>query len=278
MEKINNPRQRGRLSKFLTLILRHKPELIDNMELDSEGWANIDVNELAQKLSEKDGFDWVTQESIKEIVDTDPKRRYQIENSNIRATYGHSVKIEPFEFSDDIDQLPEFLFYGTDQKELKSLLQLGLVPGNRDRHFLHLSVKKNDALAVARHHSDFPRILKINVPLALATGVRFKQVSPFIVITDEVPPQFIESIPLPPHLQYRTDSKRPYRRDYRERRKFQRPHKKAETIHDVKPEKKPEIKPEKKPVKKLEKKPVKKPEKKSSSKSTIYFETDDDFD
>ena len=40
-------KERDKLSKLLSLILRHKPEEI-GVKLDFEGWANID--EIIQKL------------------------------------------------------------------------------------------------------------------------------------------------------------------------------------------------------------------------------------
>lgn len=249
MEKaIPDSRHRSRLSKFLTLILRHKPNIV-NMEIDSEGWTNIPISIIAKTISQSRGFEWVTNESIKEIVDTDIKGRYQI-NSNgyIRATYGHSIKIEPLESPDQIEDLPKILFYATDDNELNELLRLGIIPGMRDRIFLHLSIRKNDALQVARHYSRVPRIVKINVALAHAAGVRFKQVSPLIVLTDEIPPKFIEGIPLPPHLhqrQYQNQNKEP--RTYG---KFNNgKHLKSE-LFDLKSNKK--------------------------SKSTVYFEIDDE--
>lgn len=253
---IPDSRHRSRLSRYLTLILRHKPNLV-NMKIDEDGWSNISITEIAENiLSSSNGFDWLTAESIKEIVDTDIKGRYQI-NSNgyIRATYGHSIKIEPLESPDQIEDLPKILFYATDDNELNELLRLGIIPGMRDRIFLHLSIRKNDALQVARHHSRFPRIVKINVTLAHATGVRFKKVSPLIVLTDEIPPQFIEGIPLPPYLhqrqsQFQNKEPRSYPPDYSKTRKLNEDkHSKSENI-DLKSNK--------------------------NLKSTVYFETDDE--
>jgi putative RNA 2'-phosphotransferase len=40
-----------RISKFLSMILRHKPEII-GIALDPSGWA--DVQELLQKLNKRD--------------------------------------------------------------------------------------------------------------------------------------------------------------------------------------------------------------------------------
>lgn len=194
-------RKRSRLSKFLTLILRHKPELLD-LSLDNDGWLPVGLEELAARIADAaDGLDWVQASDIEQVVESDPKGRYEIRDDRIRATYGHSVRLNQLASPDHADDLPAILYYGGSQDELQSILRLGLVPRReRDRQYLHLSVNKNDALAVARHHHRQPRLVKVFVHLAATGGVRFRQVSPLIVITDEVPPQFLEEIPLPPHL------------------------------------------------------------------------------
>ena len=102
-EKTINPRLRSRLSKFLTLVLRHKPELI-GIKLDSSsGWTDINIDEIAQRIAEKEGYSWVTSENIHELVDLDAKGRYQIQNNFIRATYGHSVDINLLDEPDELE-------------------------------------------------------------------------------------------------------------------------------------------------------------------------------
>ncbi len=200
MDDIKDFRNINRLSRFLTLILRHNPDLLQ-LNIDSEGWTSTTIESIADVISKKEGLNWVTTASIEKIVETDEKGRYQMKNSHIRATYGHSIKVNPLESPDSVENLPDTLFYGANDYELNDLLKLGIIPGNQDRgNFLHLSIRKNDALNVARYHYSQPRIIKIAVRLAHASGVRFKKVSPFIVLTDEVPSQFLESIPLPQYL------------------------------------------------------------------------------
>ena len=59
-------------SKFISLILRHKPETI-GITLDEHGWANVD--ELIEGISCTQPFD---REMLEEIVATDEKGRYTI--------------------------------------------------------------------------------------------------------------------------------------------------------------------------------------------------------
>ncbi len=75
------------LNKFLSLLLRHKPETI-GITLDTEGWTDIDV--LLQKAAETNNqFD---KEQLLLVVENNDKKRFEISNDGkkIRAVQGHS--------------------------------------------------------------------------------------------------------------------------------------------------------------------------------------------
>ncbi len=74
-------------SKYLSLILRHKPETI-GIELDEYGWA--DVEELIRGISRTHEFNM---DILEEIVRTDNKQRYSFNEDKtlIRANQGHSI-------------------------------------------------------------------------------------------------------------------------------------------------------------------------------------------
>ena len=85
-------------SKFLSLVLRHKPETI-GIELDENGWTNVD--ELIIKLNaanQKNRF-WYTvvvRLDLDHIVKTNDKNRfaYNYDRTQIRASQGHSVDVD----------------------------------------------------------------------------------------------------------------------------------------------------------------------------------------
>lgn len=197
-------RKRSSLSKFLSLLLRHNPGLLD-LQLDNEGWLSCKVDDLAEKIKHsKDRLEWVTVDEIRNVVDTDPKGRYEINDQGmIRATYGHSIRLHPLDFPDDADSLPEFVYYAGSNFELDTMFRLGLIPRERrDRQYLHLSVEMKDAYSVAKNYTRYPRLIRIKTHDACESGIKFKQVSKFIVISEEVPPEFLEEIELPEELQY----------------------------------------------------------------------------
>lgn len=119
------------ISKYMSLILRHKPDVI-GIELDEHGWAN--VNDLISGI-EKDnhGFNF---ELLEEIVRSDSKQRYSFndDKSLIRANQGHSVNVD-VELKEK--EPPEYLYHGTGEKYVKFINQDGLIP--KSRLYVHLS-------------------------------------------------------------------------------------------------------------------------------------------
>ena len=78
------------ISKYIALILRHKPEAID-ISLDEHGWANVD--ELIAGIAKDHAFDMAM---LEEIVATDNKQRYSFNDDKtlIRANQGHSIPVD----------------------------------------------------------------------------------------------------------------------------------------------------------------------------------------
>jgi putative RNA 2'-phosphotransferase len=92
-----NPRRRmanEHLSKFLTLVLRHKPQAA-SINLDEYGWA--DVNELISGLTAA-GYN-VGRAQLQEVVEssygthTHPRFRFSLDGTHIRANWGHSFPV-----------------------------------------------------------------------------------------------------------------------------------------------------------------------------------------
>lgn len=78
------------LSKYMSLILRHKPEVI-GISLDEHGWAEVD--ELIAGIAETREFN---RDILEEIVRTDEKQRYSFDETGelIRANQGHSILVD----------------------------------------------------------------------------------------------------------------------------------------------------------------------------------------
>ena len=80
-----------KLSVFISLILRHKPETI-GITLDENGWA--DVGELIKGINASGRR--IDMSLLEEIVRTDNKQRYSFNEDRtlIRANQGHSINVD----------------------------------------------------------------------------------------------------------------------------------------------------------------------------------------
>ena len=129
-----------RTSKFLSLVLRHRPEVI-GLELDAAGWA--EVPELI-RLAREHGRE-LSEALIREVVETIDKRRFSLsdDGSRIRARQGHSLTVD---LGLEPVTPPEMLYHGTAKRFLDSIRRQGLRKGKR--HHVHLSVDEATAYKV----------------------------------------------------------------------------------------------------------------------------------
>ena len=130
-------------SKFISLILRHKPEAI-GISLDEHGWA--DVDELIAGISRTHELN---KDILEEIVRTDDKQRYSFNEDKtlIRANQGHSIPVDV-----ELDEVkpPEELWHGTGEKYVLSIDRQGLLP--KSRLYVHLSKDEETAVKVGKRH------------------------------------------------------------------------------------------------------------------------------
>ena len=73
-----------KLSKFVSLVLRHQPEVI-GLKLDENGWADVD---RFIELAKKNGTD-ISKSVLEEIVETNNKKRFSF---NAEKSKGNQKK------------------------------------------------------------------------------------------------------------------------------------------------------------------------------------------
>lgn len=177
-----NEQHKKKTSKFLSYVLRHHPELI-NLNLDENGWANVD--ELITKSNnDSQGF---TFEELDEIVETNDKKRFVFneDKTRIRANQGHSIDINLALIS---QQPPEFLYHGTAQSNIESILEKGIE--KRSRQHVHLSQDKETATKVGMRHGK-PIILTVNTEKMFNEGIEFYLSENKVWLTDFVAAKYI---------------------------------------------------------------------------------------
>lgn len=171
-------------SKFISLILRHRPEAI-GIALDEHGWA--DVNELINGISRSRPF---TMKGLERIVAQDPKQRYSFnqDKSKIRANQGHSINVDV-----ELKELtpPDILYHGTGMKNVDSIDKEGLKPMNR--LYVHLSKDIETATKVGSRHGK-PFIYLIDCKSMVNDGYRFYLSENGIWLTKEVPLRYLHRI------------------------------------------------------------------------------------
>ena len=181
-------RQRTQLSKFMSLMLRHRPEKF-GVTLDRHGATPVD--ELTQAIAGQSGWKWITQDHIRHIVETDSKGRFEIlpgEPDRIRATYGHSVSIEP-DYPET--EPPATLYHGTPQRAVRSIMAEGLK--SMGRQYVHLSATVEEARKVGQRRDPEPAILVIHAHDAWGAGLTFYQATDQLYLADAIRPEFIET-------------------------------------------------------------------------------------
>lgn len=171
-----------KISKSLSYWLRHHPEDI-GLSITSEGW--VDVKELILKASVKILFDF---NELKYVVQNNDKKRFQFSDDlcSLRASQGHSVKVD-LNLVEVIP--PEFLYHGTPNRNVDSILKNGLNKGSR--HHVHLSIDQETAAIVGSRRGEFT-ILKIEALRMRADNYKIYISENGVYLLDEVPAKYIK--------------------------------------------------------------------------------------
>ena len=174
-----------KLSKFISLILRHKPEEI-GISLDDFGWAKTEdlingINNSGRKIDI---------EILEEIVRTDDKQRYSFneDKTKIRANQGHSIPVNV-----ELKELepPATLYHGTATKSIEGIRQQGIK--SMSRLYVHLSKDFETAKKVGARHGECV-VLIINAKKMYEDGIKFYLSENGVWLTKYVDPKYILSI------------------------------------------------------------------------------------
>ncbi len=170
-------------SKFLSLVLRHRPALI-GLTLDANGWA--DVADLIARANAHGHA--LSRATLDRVVAESDKQRFALspDRTRIRANQGHSVEVEL-----DLPPAdpPEFLYHGTATRFLASIRAGGLIPGTR-RH-VHLSHDMATAARVGARHG-VAVVLTVRAGAMHAAGHQFWVSANGVWLADRVPAEFLE--------------------------------------------------------------------------------------
>ena len=171
-------------SRFISLILRHKPETI-GICLDEHGWAKVD--ELITGIAKTRPFDM---RMLEEIVRTDEKQRYSFNEDKtlIRANQGHSIPVDV-----ELEQKlpPDLLWHGTGEKYVAYIDVQGLL--SKSRLYVHLSGDYETAVKVGSRHGK-PVVYEVNARFMQTDGYVFYQSVNGVWLTKHVPVKYLKKV------------------------------------------------------------------------------------
>jgi len=175
--------ERTRLSRFLSLVLRHRPEVI-GLQLDPNGW--VSVRELIDAVA-KAGHQ-IDPDILDKVVEQNDKQRFAFDETRtrIRASQGHSVSVD---LALEPKTPPELLYHGTASRNLDSIRRSGLQ--KQQRHHVHLTANHDTARAVGARYGHAV-VLTVRTGDMHRDGCVFYQSENAVWLVDNVPARYID--------------------------------------------------------------------------------------
>lgn len=169
-------------SRFLSLVLRHKPEKV-GLTLDAAGW--VDVDDLLAACGRHGVV--MTRVQLETIVCSNEKQRFALsdDRTRIRANQGHWV---PVELGYAPATPPAVLYHGTPERAVPAIRAEGL--RRMDRHHVHLSTDPAATLGVGARRGR-PVLLTVDAAAMAAGGAVFYLTPNGVWLTDAVPAAYI---------------------------------------------------------------------------------------
>jgi len=181
-----NPKRAVKTSKFLSLVLRHRPGVI-GIELDENGY--VDVGDMLRKMAAHNRP--LTRDELQHVVDTNNKQRFAFneDGTRIRASQGHSVDVD---LALEPREPPLALYHGTADRFVASIIEKGLEP--RSRRHVHLSSDFETARTVGSRHGR-PTVFEVYALEMKRAGFEFYLSENGVWLTRHVPPNFLYELP-----------------------------------------------------------------------------------
>ncbi len=176
-----------KLGRLVAGALRHFPDDL-GLDMNSRGW--VDLDDLTEAIGTR--YRWANKRMVIALVQSDPKERYEIREGKIRAKYGHSVDVALDYPKNDLAAL----YYGANEEEADRILEVGLKSATQ--RYVHLSTTPEKAWYVGTFRTNSPRVIKVDAEAAQRAGVKMMTVSDQIVISENVPAEYLSSVPFSP--------------------------------------------------------------------------------
>jgi putative RNA 2'-phosphotransferase len=139
------------------------------------------------------GPEWieVNAAALVKMIESSPKKRFEIRGGQVRAMYGHSIS-ERIQHAESLP--PYLLFHGTSPAAWEIIRVDGLLPMKRQK--VHLSRDVETSILVGRRKSPRPVVLVVQAREANSAGTSFYVGNDETWLADPIPPQFISPLAL----------------------------------------------------------------------------------
>jgi len=171
-----------RTSRFISLVLRHKPEEA-GLTLDESGWCNVrDLLSACVSRGHR-----ISRQELDRIVDENDKKRFEFSTggSRIRAVQGHSVGVN---LGYEPQTPPDTLYHGTATRFLDAIKSKGLIKGSRQH--VHLSTLVDAAFKVGARHGK-PVVILVDAGEMHRSGTPFYLTPNGVWLVDSVPAEYL---------------------------------------------------------------------------------------
>lgn len=169
-------------SKFLSLILRHQPD-VAGLTLDDAGWVDIDA--LLAGCARAGSP--VTRDELDTIIRQNDKQRFAVseDGRRIRASQGHSVQVD---LGYEPAEPPAELYHGTAERVVPAIRREGLL--RQARHHVHLSETAETARAVGQRHGR-PVVIVVDAARMRTDGHVFFRSANGVWLVEHVPVAYL---------------------------------------------------------------------------------------
>ncbi|KAJ3767703.1 KptA family-domain-containing protein [Lentinula raphanica] len=181
-----------RLSKTLSWLLRHGAQS-EGLAMRPDGYVKV-VDLLENPKIKSQSLDLA---GLQQIVEADSKQRYSLvcENDDwwIKANQGHSIKAVELELKPilTVEDIPtRTAVHGTTKKAWQSISSQGLSKMNRNHIHLAQGISGENVISGMRKSCDI--FIFIDIPKALAAGIKFFLSDNGVVLTEGNDKGFLE--------------------------------------------------------------------------------------
>ena len=174
-----------RLSRFLAMVLRHRAYQFD-LPMDDFGF--VPIADLLEVIREQHSLDWVEREHLEFLAGRGERKRFEIRDDHMRATYGHSfrrlIRYEP-------EEPPETLYAPIPGSQVGGARTNGLRP--EGRQYVHLSETRAEAEQVARRREQETRIVTVRAREAFQDGIPFYHPTEGLYLVQHLPGRYVQT-------------------------------------------------------------------------------------